>query len=544
MQNTTRKRTKRKVKKPQYSKRARKLQKELLLSLCFLVISIFLIIKFHSSPIRYKVVVYHEDQRMEVIQYYTDFKVAKNAMQEQIAKGAHNPAVLLEDDTILAIRYGVVNFRTKTCGENTGYVLESSQRNGYTNGCYGADGAYLETDDSGTKVKFKQSGAIGWVALQDVQIINYEDKNLVASINQYAVDENNIQHQGTSDMSATTNDIVVNLGENRIQLATGTYFSYDGHYFYKEFPTMIDDYRSNTYANSVNKDTPFYNYFQYLSHRTKSSYVSKELNWYISTYLGYNEKPTTYPPAATQSQLYDEGYSFTETQNSYGVNSLMMLALAINESGFGRSQISIEKNNLFGHAAYDNSPSESASGYSDVAASIKTHASIFLNSGYLNPCDQLEEDSEPKPSTCNSLNGNRYAGGFFGDKASGLNVYYASDPYWGEKAAQYYYQMDQVLGGTDTNRYTIKVLKEDIKNAKVYSLPNTGSNVLYLTPSYDHYAFVLIDEIEGEEVEGSTTWYKLQSDAILNSNRSSIDTKAKTYNFQTDVVYMPSIYFQ
>lgn len=544
MPNTTRKNTKRPVKKSQYSKRARRLRKELLLSLCFLVATILMIVKFHSSPVRYKVVVYHEDQSMEVIQYYTDFKLAKASMQEQIALGAHNPAILLEDDTILAIRYGVVNFRTKTCGENTSYLLESSQRNGYTNGCYGADGAYLETDDSATKVKFKQSGAIGWVSLTDIQIMNYEDSNLVTSINQYVVDEKNILHQGTTDISGGINDIVVNLGENRIALAKGTYYSYDGHYFYQDYPTMIDDYRSNTYAHSVNKETPFFNYFQYLSHRTKSSYVSKELNWYISTYLGYSEKPTAYPPTTTQSQLYDEGYSFTETQNTYGVNSLMMLSLAINESGFGRSQISIEKNNLFGHAAYDNSPSESANGYSDVAASIKTHASIFLNKGYLNPCDQLAEDDDPKPSTCLALNGNRYAGGFFGDKASGLNVFYASDPYWGEKAAQYYYQMDQVLGGNDADRYTIKVLKDDKMNAKAYSLPNTSSNVLFFTPSYVNYAVQVVDKIEGEEVDGSTIWYKIQSDAILNGKRTAIDNSVENYNFQTDVFYMPSSYFQ
>lgn len=542
MPNTTQR--KRKPKKPRYSKRARQLQKEFFLSLCFVVLAIVLIVKFHSSPTRYKVVVYQEDQTIDVIQYYTDFKTAKLAMEEQIAQGKFNPAVLREDDTILAIRYGVVNFRTKTCGENTSYLLESSQTTGYTNGCYGADGAYLETDDSASSVKFKQSGAIGWVSLSDVQIINYYDSTLLASINQYKVNEQQILHQGTTDITKNTNDIEVNLGENSISLAPGTYYSYDGHYFYSQYPSMIDDYRTASVSQSVNKDTPFYNYFQYLTHRSKTSYVTKELNWYISTYLGYTEKPTSYPPTAVQSQLFDEGYTFTETQNTYGVNSLMMLSLAINESGFGRSQISIEKNNLFGHAAYDNSPSESASGYSDVAASIKTHASIFLNKGYLNPCDQMDEDSDPKPSTCLTLKGNRYAGGFFGDKASGLNVSYASDPYWGEKAAQYYYQMDKTLGGNDANRYTIKILKNDVKNAKAYALPNTSSNVIFLTPSYTDYALIIIDEMEGDEVDGSTLWYKIQSDAILNSRRSAIDLSAENYNFQTDVVYMPSSYFQ
>ena len=36
----------------------------------------------------------------------------------------------------------------------------------------------------------------------------------------------------------------------------------------------------------------------------------------------------------------------------------------------------------------------------------------------------------------------RYNGGFLGNKASGLNVKYASDPYWGEKAANIVWRLD------------------------------------------------------------------------------------------------------
>ena len=42
-----------------------------------------------------------------------------------------------------------------------------------------------------------------------------------------------------------------------------------------------------------------------------------------------------------------------------------------------------------------------------------------------------------------------YHGGFFGDKAGGMNVRYASDPYWGEKAADFYRTFDMVMQGRD-----------------------------------------------------------------------------------------------
>ena len=43
----------------------------------------------------------------------------------------------------------------------------------------------------------------------------------------------------------------------------------------------------------------------------------------------------------------------------------------------------------------------------------------------------------------------RYYGGYLGDKASGMNVKYASDPYWGEKAAANYYSFDKKYGLQD-----------------------------------------------------------------------------------------------
>ena len=97
-------------KKRNYTKRAMRLRREAFLSLLLIFCTMFLLIKFHSSPERYKLVIYNESNEEEVIQYYTDFKAAKQEMQKQIDLGKFNPALLNADDQIVAIRYGVINF--------------------------------------------------------------------------------------------------------------------------------------------------------------------------------------------------------------------------------------------------------------------------------------------------------------------------------------------------------------------------------------------------------------------------------------------------
>ena len=48
--------------------------------------------------------------------------------------------------------YGIVNFRTKSCNATTSYTTEDGYQ-GYTNGCSGADAAFLGIENG--KVKFK-----------------------------------------------------------------------------------------------------------------------------------------------------------------------------------------------------------------------------------------------------------------------------------------------------------------------------------------------------------------------------------------------------
>lgn len=161
----------------------------------------------------------------------------------------------------------------------------------------------------------------------------------------------------------------------------------------------------------------------------------------------------------------------------------------------------------------------------------------------MNPCDQSDPDDTGSAAACFNRSGNRYLGGYFGDKESGMNVSYASDPYWGEKAAQYYRTMDGYLGGKDETRYTLKILQNKPKTP-CYAQPDTSSKTLFYTPPTENYAVVILGEVNGETIDGNSVWYKIQSDAVLTNARNAVVTAPKNYNHNSDVIYLPAAYFQ
>lgn len=78
----------------------------------------------------------------------------------------------------------------------------------------------------------------------------------------------------------------------------------------------------------------------------------------------------------------------------------------------------------------------------------------------------------------------RYFGANVGDKASGINVKYASDPYWGEKAAAVCWKIDSYLGAKDSYKYTIGIKDTINTNHNIINIKsdaNSNSNTLYST---------------------------------------------------------------
>lgn len=398
----------------------------------------------------------------------------------------------------------VVNFNTKN-GSVTEYKEYSTGAAGYTNGDYGADAAYLGTENG--KVKFMLSGVVGLVDEDEVQVVNVTD---VSSVSYYMVKNGRLWHYACYNMNSTGSFSVLDQGGAPSYLTTGQeYYSYDGHYFYVDYGTMLDDYVNNTRENSVNPSKPFYNYYQYLPLRSKMTYSESTLKSLITS-----------ATVSTSKMRGTAGY-FVSYQNTYGVNALLMTGVAANESAWGNSSISQNKNNLFGLNAVDTSAGTSANTYASVQECIRQFAETYMSKRYLRPGYTY------------------YHGGFLGNKASGINVSYASDPYWGEKAANVAWTLDKSAGSTDCGTYTIGIkdtLATTHNSVNVRAGSSTSSTALYKTGAWTSYAVLL----QKETTENG--FYKIQSDGVLNSGRTAINTSSGAYNISSMYAYISADY--
>ena len=271
---------------------------------------------------------------------------------------------------------------------------------------------------------------------------------------------------------------------------------------------MLFDYKNESTDKAVNV-IPYYNYYMYSPIRADSSITADDIKNFLES-RGYD--------STEKSKLYGEELTFIDAQNKYAVNAGISLATAINESGWGTSVLAKSKNNLFGHSAYDSSVMTSASGYNTVADGIYRHAYYYINTLFAETKD---------------YSGN-YHGSHLGNKNSGINVKYASDPYWGEKIAAVYRSIDAYADYKDYNKYTIGI-KVSEESTKVMSEASTTSKELYKLESKAHKVtnipVLILGKVKGETINNSDVWYKIQTDALLNEERTDViqSSKVDTY---------------
>lgn len=349
----------------------------------------------------------------------------------------------------------------------TNIFLDSSLINAYTyiNQVSIDDVPIIE--DVGKSAKIQVSGYKGWIN-KDSASGNYD--LVVVPINQvtnpscYYVSNGFLYHYISYNMTDLndTNGHQIIIGKAPDFLVPGVeYYSYDGIYFYSGnsrvdgLNKLVTDLKNSTNRNAVNYDKPHYNYYGYLPFRTKSNYTAEELNSFIDN------------NTVDYSKLRGIGQALIDGQNKYGVNPVLALGVAINESNWGKLPIAQEKNNLFSINAVDSNPGESADKFATPGDSVIEFCKNYISSGYADPADW------------------RYYGGYLGNKALGANVKYASDPYWGEKAAQYAFTVDYELSGKNLNNlrdydgYQIVLLTggNDVLNSKGELLYNINPTV-------------------------------------------------------------------
>lgn len=402
----------------------------------------------------------------------------------------------------------LVDFHTKATSENTSYTEVGTGKIGYTNGAYGADGIYLGTEDG--KIKFMMSGVVGLVNADDVRLIRFSD---AASYSYYQKNSSGrLIHYITTNVSGTGYASRLDNGPAPSYLNEGAkYLSYDGHYFYTEdqYAVMQNDYNEGHRNHSVNASSPYYNYFQYLSFRTFSGYSASELNAVIKS------------NTTSTSKMRNLGVAFTSYEYTYGVNALLTVSIAANESAWGSSNICQKKNNLFGINAIDSSPGNSATTFSSPTVCVKDYMETYLSKRYCRPGYTY------------------YNGAFLGNKASGMNLKYASDPYWGEKAAAIAWKLDGANGSRDAYKYTIgikDVISTDHTNVNVRNHASVTSVSLYKTSTQSQYAVTLSS---GTPESG---FYKIQSDGVLSEERTGVNTSSGVYKKGSMYAYISSDY--
>ncbi|MFA9560403.1 S-layer homology domain-containing protein [Evansella sp. AB-rgal1] len=337
------------------------------------------------------------------------------------------------------------------------YTLLYSNESLRSNITYIETGSQMEfLEVKGNAVKVRISGAEGYAKLSDVRL-NPSVTNPVRS--HYRVNANGQLLHYTYVNAWTPGPYSVGPAASFMNSQT-TYYSWNGFGFGNQ---------------------NVYQYFQYLPFYTQSKYTAEELNSYVRAV-----RPT--------SPLKDLGQAFKKVEAETGVNALHLLALAIHEGGWGESAIARDKKNLFGVGAYDSGAYENARTYATYEDSIRDAARLLKN-------------------TYSNHNSSIYHGPQLGNKGVGANVRYASDPFWGQKAAGHMHRIDDFLGGKDTrpeNRYKIG-LKNIDSVINVRSVPTTsGNSPLYqLKQGNVGQAMLIVDE---QKDQNGDTWYRVVSD--------------------------------
>ena len=229
-----------------------------------------------------------------------------------------------------------------------------------------------------------------------------------------------VQISGLSGFMNKSDLVAVNTNNEFIP-----HYTSDGRYLYHEL-SPYTSIRVAPHSSSMAIGKKYYsadginfenftveNPFLFRDLRKPSNYTAEELD---KVYSLMNIKG---------SRLAGKGAIFKEAEERYQVNALYLIAHSALESAWGRSQIAKDKNNFFGIAAYDTTPYDSAKSFDNV------------DKGILGAAKWIRENYIDEGRT------------YLGNKSSGMNVLYASDPYWGEKIASIMMTINSKLGEKD-----------------------------------------------------------------------------------------------
>lgn len=334
-------------------------------------------------------------------------------------------------------------------------------------------------------VKVQAGGTIGYVKQNEVNFVPYE---MIANRDYYIKNQwGTLEHYQYNYVNKSV--AAHSIGPAPAEMAQGVkHFSYDGVNF------------SDATGKTLFQHYP---YFQYQSVRSKTSYTAEELDAFIMQRLAeLNSSTGTYKDAVTRSKLIGKGKYLIETQDKYNVNALFILAAAMHESAYGMSANAQNKNNLFGIKVFDSNP-DAGEMYTEPEKSIEAFAVRYMNTNYANPLGLYANGAAP------------------GNKTSGFNVKYASDPTWGSKIAGHMFRADLALGKKDINKYQLALTNTPLTNVRDQPLGNKLYQYNRTDLGIDNslgYPVIIIGE---QKASDNYIWYKVISDLNPNDDKNN-----------------------
>ncbi|MEI5893453.1 glucosaminidase [Bacillus cereus] len=374
----------------------------------------------------------------KVVERYTTYKEAVTAAQN---KGIN--AVKYENEYVW-IKDGFAT--AKRVNGNTINIYGENLKTVYTYLEYGTEFKVLEVGED--RVKIQLSDLTGYVKKNEVTLV--PEKEMQKSY-YYVANDGYLYHRYYEFEKKPS--------------YTG--YRYGAAPAFMKPGQQMESIDGKTFGNET-----FYQYFNYLSLRSKTEYTAEQLDSYVKS-------------VRADSPLIGLGKKFKEVESKYNVNALFLYSLAVHESLYGTSDLARDKNNLFGLNATDNNPFGNGKTFNSKEDCIEDAAKVYMNEWYLNPGHW------------------RYTAAYTGDKSGGINMNYASDANWGKKVAGHMFRFDSYLGKKEYNKYKLARVTNKVEVKKD---PRTSGAKLYsLSPNK-------VVTITGEETINGQAWVKIISD--------------------------------
>lgn len=383
----------------------------------------------------------NDDGTVSPIRTYVTFEEANAARQRDEA--------VLQNGRIIRMPNGVVS----TTASVTLLYADPQLQKDYAGVTTNTELLYVDSTDAYVQVEF--AGQTYYVKHRDVQLLPNMALQSYYSVNSAGMLVHTLYNHATKKNSGT-----YTIGPAPIFLQTGErYYSTNGFAFYNEQAQLVGE---------------SYSYFQYVSPRVPSSYSAAELDALIMNQLAERQATNVakYKDATTKSALIGIGRTLKEVEQTKRINALLLLSLAIHEGDYGMSCHALHYHNTFGlHVTDGNASCSSTHVNTSAAKYFKTiednidAVATQLNNFYLSP---------------DNMSGFRYNGLALGNKMIGMNVRYATDPYWGAKTAGHMYTLDAALGGRDYKAHTLAMTSQPYVRVRV--APSTAA-----TQAYQYY---------------------------------------------------------